>query len=174
MRFQKYYGEPFRSDLRNVVNGLPPLHDHFSTEHETTVQPRMLSRANQAIRLLGSERLKLFATALYFTVLVDQVMYTHFHSTYPRFKSLTQYPKLRGDCPGGCSWMVDPSVILVTAGLPPASGERVALSAYADLVASASPVVELEVTSFFETHMPDVDGTDVWRHCLNNMPRGGR
>lgn len=109
MTFAEYYHNLFRRDLLRIVEALPPLHDHGSDE--VTLQPRTLSRANPVVRGWSAPRRMLFASGLFLTLLADQVFYTYFRAAYPHFRSLTQYPKWRGDCPGGCWWHAHPETI---------------------------------------------------------------
>lgn len=51
-----------------------------------------------------------FLICLYFTVLVDQAMYTHYRSDYERFAQLTQYPKF---CHGLGQFQKNPPALLL-------------------------------------------------------------
>ena len=51
-----------------------------------------------------------FLLCLYFTVLVDQAMYTHYRSDYERFAQLTQYPKF---CHGLGQFQKNPRELLL-------------------------------------------------------------
>ena len=165
MLFTEYYGPPYRVDLHAVVEALPSLHDHADF-NAVTIQPRTLSRKNVVIRSWNSERIDLFASALFFTVLVDQVAFTHFHSHYHQFQDLTRYPKFRGDCPGGCNYHVHPSTVFraIASQLAPLSGE-------AKLLPEAVEVMHAEVLSFFSEHMLSVDGQEFWEKCVPEFPR---
>jgi hypothetical protein len=164
MTFREYYGEPFRSDLSAVVTSNPSPH---SEADEVTIQPRTLSTENSVIRVWEPERLRLFATALYYTILVDQVCYTHFGSVYSQFKVLTRYPKFRGDCPGGCYGHIHPMNILKAIGseLGPANN----WSGQVILLVEAAEVMHAEVRDFFRTYLRAVDGEHFWRKCVDEM-----
>ncbi len=59
---------------------------------------------------LPSGNLARFLISLYFTVLVDQAMHAHFREQYPRFESLTRYPKF---CHGLSQFQHNPRGILL-------------------------------------------------------------
>lgn len=55
------------------------------------------------------ENLGLFHCALACTVLIDQVMYSHFKVDYPRFREMTRYPKIEV---GGTNFNLHPWYII--------------------------------------------------------------
>jgi len=114
------------------------------------------------------ERLRLFATALFFTVLVDQVCYTHFRDIYLEFQSLTRYPKFCGDCPGGCYHHLHPMSIFETIGSAP--GPAYGWSGQTKLLDEAIEVMHAEVLDFSNTYLPSIDGELFWRRCVDEMP----
>jgi hypothetical protein len=168
MTFSEYFGEPFRGDLNAVISALPSGHDH-DRPTGVTIQPRTISDQNQVIQAWNAERRDLFASALFFTVLVDQVCYTHFRTHYPAFQALTLYPKFRGDCPGGCYHHLDPSAIFRALGSP--HGSATGWRGEARIVPAATEAMRSEVLSFFADYMPAVDGPEFWRICSLHIPR---
>lgn len=168
MTLAEYYNGPFASDLARVLRALPPIHQH--EPGEVTLQPRSLSLANPTVRHWPRERRGLFASALFLTILADQVCYTHFREHYWSFRDLTMYPKFRGDCPGACYYHVDPSIIFRSVGCSEgrlrAPDELNDISFPADLW----PTMEHEVVSFFSEHLPSVDGRAFWLRCWSEVP----
>src|SRR5688500_7663918 len=114
MLFADYYNKLFREDLAQVLDASPPAHAH--EPDEVTIQPKTISEANLIVQSWAQDRRLLFAAGLFLTVLADQVCYTHFADSYPRFRSLTKYPKWRGDCPGGCLSHIHPGAVFRTVG----------------------------------------------------------
>jgi hypothetical protein len=167
--FADYYRRRFPHDLARVFAVAPRSHDHPDPEGRT-LQLMGLSRENRAIRAFSPEALLRFATALYFTVLVDQVMYTYFRSHYDTFEALTRYPKLRGDCPGGCNSHIHPSHLFGAVNQRPGSSKADWLETFREAVREAIPVMQREVLEFFPIHLTDVDGADVWRRCCAESP----
>jgi hypothetical protein len=175
MTFDDYYRGRFRQDLAAVLQSAPRSHEHPGDPDGGTIQPRSLSIENRAIGALSPGAVGHFATALYFTVLVDEVMYTHFQPHYDAFEALTRYPKLRGDCPGGCSSHIHPSHIFGALNQPAGSWKANAYEAFRDNMREAVPVMRREVLNFFPMHLQAVDGAEVWRRCraespLNDVP----
>jgi hypothetical protein len=106
MHYRDYYGDAFRADLRELLTAHPQPHDHLDADR--MIQPCMLAADTTPVRSWQRDRLRLFTSALFYTVLVDQVAYTHFETWYAQWRAVTLYPKLRGDCPGACRNNLDP------------------------------------------------------------------
>lgn len=160
MTFREYYHGPFHADLVTVVDASPSPH-HPSEHGAVIVQPRTLSAENPHIRAWGPGRTDHFASALYWTVLVDQVCYTHFKVHYGAFQRLTRYPKFRGNCPGGCSYNLHPRKILNAIGSKPPN----AWLGRAHLSNDAVDVMRNEIFDFFERHVTGIPSRDFWRRC---------
>jgi len=165
LEFRNYYGEPFRIDL-NAVTNFPSC--PCSEADEAVIQPRTISTQNPVIRSWKPEQLQLFATALFFTVLVDQVCYTHYRDFYPQFQKLTRYPKFHGDCPGGCWWNLHPNRIFRAAGSSPGSPSN--WSGRVKIPENTIDVMRNEVLEFFNDYMQAIDGKEFWRRCVGEMP----
>ncbi len=79
---KKYYHERFRGDLAAFMPSTEvPYFGHswnYDCEH---------------IETLPSEHRANFLICLYFTVLIDQAMYTYYRERYNEFNSLTKHPK---------------------------------------------------------------------------------
>ena len=166
MRFADYYRTEFRADLESVLRAAPP--QHHEHPDEATIQPYSLSSANSAVRHMPTERRVRFGAALFFTVLVDQVCYTYFQDVYPKFRSITRYPKLRGDCPGACNYHIHPATIFRALGRQavPTNEDRFAY----DLLPSDTVVaMHREVTDFVHAHMPEL-GESFWTRCDREIP----
>ena len=171
MTFSEYYHQEFRTDLERVLQTAPaPNHLGHSYEEDVVLQPRIINRENKTVRLWSRERRELFGVALFFTVLADQVCYTHFPQNYAKFRSLTRYPKFKGNCPGGCSAHVHPRGILSTIGRSDDWITDEIPAGLVSLLAEALPVMEREVLDFTRNHMPELDGHAFWFKCLQEIP----
>lgn len=163
MTFASYYGSQFRGDLQRVLANAHQIHQH----DEVSIQPRSVSKENRVIRMWGEQRNSLFASALFLTVLVDQVCFTHFQEIYPQFRALTMYPKFRGDCPGGCYRHLHPLSVLRAMGNEPGC----ALDYYVDplpydhLAEDFATVLDTEVSAFCEKLLPSLDAEQVLKRC---------
>lgn len=169
MHYRTYYGDPFRADLSALLTAHHQPHDH--PDADRMIQPRMIAADTMPIRSWQRERLRLFTTALFYTVLVDQVAFAHFRSSYTQWRSRTMYPKLRGDCPGACRSNLDPRQVfgLVVRQSRDPYTEVTPLDCAAEL-GDARPVMRAEVLDFFRDHLPAVDGADFWRLCEMHLP----
>ena len=166
MDFREYYGETFRRDLNAVISALPSGH---SNERQTVIQPRTLSTDNLMIKGWDQNRLNLFATALFYTVLVDQVCHYHFNHLHRDFEQLTRYPKLLGDCPGGCIWGYShPVMILQSIGSEPGPASNWINRAC--LVDGSQDVMKEEIIDFCENHLHALDPTAFWGRVLAELP----
>lgn len=168
MLFATYYHGLFREDLTLVAAAVPTTHEHDAGE--VVFQPRTISRHNAVVRTWPEERRLLFAAGLFLTALVDQVCYTHFRDSYPRFRELTRYPKWRGDCPGGCFHNIHPIAVFRAIGARLGS-----LNDIRDLPFSALPDDLLstgkeEVYEFMLRHLPEVAPDEFWRRCEAEIP----
>ena len=168
MDYREYYGDAFRRDLAAVVLGLTSPHGS-ENDGGTVLQPLVLSNENPAIAAMDRARRSLFATALFFTVLVDQVAYTHFRVHYRAFRALTLYPKLVGNCPGGCHYHFHPTSVFNFFAM--FSGPVVMRDQDSLFDESSVEVMRAEVLDFFRVHVPAVDGDEFWDLCLAELPR---
>ena len=171
MNYREYYSQPFIEDLNafRAWATASRVSHRENVERVFAIQPHIIQENSKVIASWGTERIGLFATALFFTVLVDQVCYTHFHYIYLKFQSLTLYPKLRGPCPGGCR-NLHPSEIF--SWLTPCLPQRDINfdMEYTPLVTSALPIMKQEVFDFFTHHAPTVDKETFWEKCAQHLP----
>ena len=167
MTFSEYYNGQFAADLSLVMSQGFRAHEF----DEVTVQPRTVSSENPVVVQWPKERQAVFAAALFLTVLVDQVCYTHFRSNYDKFRGLTQYPKFRGDCPGGCYSHINPGVVFRAIGRDPGPVRQYDSFPYDRLPADTLETMRREVNDFVDRHMPEL-GEKFWQLCKMEIPRG--
>ena len=172
MTFREYYGAPFVEDVNTFRAWVAAsrLSHREDLDGVFAIQPHLIEEHAHEIAKWGSERVALFATALFFTVLVDQVCYTHFHHAYSEFQHLTRYPKLCGLCPGGCQNRYPTDVFSWLAECFP-SGRSELYGAYEHTVSDAVPVMKEEVLSFFSRYVRTIDPTQFWGWCERHLPR---
>lgn len=86
---KEYYYNQFNRDLQELITKSPGVHQAAKDVHIPIgeIKPEKIS-------FESNEHRHHFFTALMFTFLIDQVMYTHFREDYDDFKKMTQYPKL--------------------------------------------------------------------------------
>lgn len=164
--FTDYYHRDFRSDLVAVMSFPPPI-DHPDDTAEGVLRPSSLTAQNPVIRRWALEHRSLFGVALFLTVLVDQVCYTHFASAYNEFRALTRYPKLKGDCPSTCGYHVHPRAIFHVLGRSPFA--LYPTTPPIELHASI-PAMRREVEAFVTAYLPPVDPAEFWQRCEAEIP----
>lgn len=84
-----YYYNKFREQFSEFVRK-SKAHDHSNEGVYISVQD--LNQEN--LSHIPQEDYMLFHCALACTVLIDQVMYTHFKTDYSTFQQMTRYPKI--------------------------------------------------------------------------------
>lgn len=151
--FQTYYQEMFRGDLNIFLSTIPDeslYHHNVETRNEVTIQlDRLTSNHNHLDFLNETTRLN-FAHALYWTILFDMVMFTHFNDHYKYFQKLTQYPKLIGNCTRGCYHHYHPRNIYDQMDLG-MTDEEINSSIF-----STKAYITSEIESFVESYVPEI------------------
>lgn len=100
-----------------------------------------------------------FLICLYFTVLVDQAMYTHYKSYYEQFELLTKYPKF---CRGLGQFQKNPRGIL----LMPIEKGMVKKANIDGFLNDGMGLFVDEVCDFFNQHMPQIDPSEFFDKLL--------
>ena len=85
---KRYYKEYFSNDYRKLME----LHGHSHGEKGTYISIQLLTKDN--IRKITGENYPFFFCFLSLTILLDELMYTHFQNEYPTFRKATMYPKV--------------------------------------------------------------------------------
>lgn len=75
--------------LRIGVNTMAPQSDEYFSVYDFCIERRI-----DHLRDISSKNYFMFSVA--YTILIDQLMYTHFKESYPMFRELTLYPKMDG------------------------------------------------------------------------------
>ena len=173
MDFFAYYRKCFWDDYSRFVSSIPEESQHHeSDKSETTIQYSKLFRDQGHIDLIRHEDIPYFAVSLFLTILVDEVMYTHFKQHYPKFRRLTMYPKFIGDCPGGCHYHRHPSDIFSGINSSFYREHRTIKKEYnfRDAFLEAIPVMKTECDDFIEKHIPEIGKDDFWSRCVSEFP----
>lgn len=172
MNFAEYYHGQFRSDLNRFLMSIPTESRHHAYDKTLfTIQIERLMGDKPHILEVPEESRADFAVGLFWTILVDEVCYTHFRSSYDRFQRLTRYPKLIGSCPSGCRYHLHPQQIFNvmrsgsrTVKLNQASGN------VDGVLRESVEVMKAEMLEFCQQHLPVVRGMDLWNHCAVELP----
>ncbi len=93
-----YYGE-FLADLKKVMGEVVVGGDGHFHILELFISPKT---GRDSLAHIKKENLAYFLSALSGTILIDQVMFTHFKEDYEGFRAETLYPKITWS-PGWCA-----------------------------------------------------------------------
>ncbi len=75
--------------LRIGVNTMAPQSDEYFSVYDFCIERRI-----DHLKEVSNKTYFMFSIA--YTILIDQLMYTHFKESYPKFRELTLYPKMDG------------------------------------------------------------------------------
>lgn len=141
---REYYSTWFAADLADFLGSRP--HPYFGHAWNSNCAG-MLARVDD-------QRQPFFLICLYFTVLLDQAMYTYYRPSYSRFASLTGNPKF---CHGLSQFQLNPREIMLT----PVDQGIVSDEHMRTLLPAAMKLFVEEVTSFCRDHMQHIDPAPV-------------
>ena len=102
------------------------------------------------LNVIPPEKRAQFLVCLYFTVLVDQGMHSHFRTLYAKFETLTRYPKF---CHGLGQFQKNPRQIL---DIPVERG-LVSCDELGRLLRDGMKLFVDEIIDFSERHMPELN-----------------
>lgn len=90
MNPKEYYYNKFRSQFEEWVRKSKSAHGHPGEGTFILIQELRTENFSH----IPKEDYMIFHCALACTILIDQVMYTHFKEDYPKFQQITRYPKI--------------------------------------------------------------------------------
>jgi hypothetical protein len=155
MNLRDYYNQEFRSDLAVLFCGIdvPSIRFHFGNDWMRECS--LLSRVPESRR-------PALLVCLYFTVLVDQAMHTHFFFLHRRFEELTRYPKFLVGF--GHEAHINPLQIV----LVPIERRLVTESEVRALVPEGMRLFVAETDDFFRKHMTEISTFDFFSKLLGD------
>lgn len=171
--FDKYYNGQFRQDIQTFFVNVPERSKHtFDDRQVFTIQYQTLTKDCDYLDFLDINQKAYFGTALFFTVLADQVCYTYFRQQYDKFFQLTRYPKFVGNSPstdrtnfpprdifGAINYSRDKDKMCNTPNVE-----------FRQAFNEANPVIERETKDFFKNHLSEIDGQHFWDKILIELP----
>ena len=174
MTFSEYYSGRFRDDITRFMMSIPAeSRNHELDKSIFTVQYDKLTKDTAHLEVIPSEDRSNFAVALYFTVLVDEVCYTHYKAEYSAFRALTMYPKFIGNCPGACQYHLHPQNIFAAINHSRDNGKNNArrpdIFVY-DSLSQAIEIMKHEVFDFFTKYMTAINPSEFWHKCTAELP----
>lgn len=155
--------------------------------NEFNIQYFFLTPQYKYLDIIPPDRQGLFAVALYWTVLVDQTLYSNFRHSYQTFQRKTLCPKFIGNCTATslmsseCGHHQHPRKILQAINDTSDKGNRFESEReifkndessqsrqFIDFMAildQARQVMKDEITDYFENHQAEISWTDFWEKC---------
>ncbi len=176
INFTKYYRTEFREDINKFFSTIPDesrFHEDIQTKKTFAIQYERLTIDFDHLKFLTMDDKVNFGVALFFTVLIDMICYSHFKLHYEKFRKITLYPKFIGNCPGGCHYHFHPNDIFTAMNcsrkkpIEILSKERLEFSNKFD---EAIPMMEQETKSLFTELLPEIDGQQFWIKCKAEFP----
>ncbi|HRA72438.1 MAG TPA: hypothetical protein PLB11_06400, partial [Flavobacterium sp.] len=146
------------------------FHEDKDNKQFFSIQYERLTPSKNHLDFLDKEGKEYFAVALFFTVLTDMVCYTHYKSYYNKFRDLTMYPKLIGNCLSWCRYHLHPREIFNAMNQGRNANEQYLL--FIDKFWSAVEPMQEEVLCFFELYLNEINGKDFWKKCESEFPYG--
>ncbi|MDP2704439.1 MAG: hypothetical protein Q8P01_04460 [bacterium] len=128
MNPKDYYYNQFASDLKELMEKVNVIGNHaydfvepFSGGRYGFMIVELFKSSKQdPLEHISKANLGYFLSALAGTILMDQVMFTHFKEDYEKFRTITLYPKITWS-PGWCAnvkpWQLFEHRIALTRGL---------------------------------------------------------
>lgn len=106
MEAKEYYYKKYQQDFENFWKKVPNRNNYITGEPLFKFA-RLIKNDNfDALSEILCEDQPFFLSALGCTILVDQVMFTHFKKDYEKFQQLTKYPKMWVGWINANPWMV--------------------------------------------------------------------
>lgn len=173
---KRYYNDKFRNDIQKILMSIPEKsrHHHNPDDKMTfTIQYERLSRDFNHLDFLTHQEKVYFGISLFFTVLVDQICYTHYKDEYENFRQLTLYPKFIGNCLTMCHYHYNPKEIFSAMNYSSKkTNDNISHKwfNFRELFIGAIPIMEKETKVFFETNPIKINGNEFWKRCIIEFP----
>lgn len=173
-RMVEYLKEDFADDIAWIRNGAPtvPCCEPYEANGAVTLSPERLGRRNRRIAEWSLDRRDRFAIGLFWAVLLDQAVYTWRREQHAGWvKTLpAPFPKLIGDCPGGCGSHLHPYRAIEAVGRPidPAYGARVIERRNNLLQRSIAEMKPCALSLFEGANIRSPE--ELWERCEKHLP----
>jgi len=155
MSLKDYYLQEFRGDLAVLFRGLDAPGIRFQLGNDWMRECSLLPRVSESHR-------PAFLVCLYFTVLVDQAMHTHFGFHHRRFEELTRYPKFLVGL--GHEAHINPIHIF----LVPIQRRLVTEESVRALIPEGMKLFVDETDDFFRHHMAEITSAQFFERLLSD------
>lgn len=116
IEFRAYLRRELPMTLVRIARERRSPGEHTEPDGGIVLQPRDLGTLHPVTRRMPEQERDFLATGLYWMISIDEAMWTYHQPAYPRFRAVTRFPKLLGDCPGGCGTHLHPTAALQLVG----------------------------------------------------------
>jgi len=190
--FKTYYANHFKSDIFNFLSQIPIEGNKHHSNEDIFIQYFFLTPSYTFLDIIPEKIRGNFIIALFWTVLIDQVCYSNYRSSYYLFKKKTNYPKFIGNCTAPslmssqCGHNQHPTKILLAVNDYTDTGniyeiDKKPFKNYENkierqriqidiLLQESISIVEVEISAFVDKHHPEIDGKILWQYCLSELP----
>jgi hypothetical protein len=169
--------QDFADDVDWVRRGAPrvPSHEPERPRDAVMLSPELLGPRNHRISSWTTSQSDLFAVGLFWAVLLDQAVYTWRRESHATWAASlpAPFPKLVGDCPGGCGSHQEPHLALEAVGrMRDDDDQRRVVERRTRLLRRSIPEMKSYAISLLERGgVRDPDG--LWAQCQQHLPSTG-
>lgn len=189
--FTTYYNQQFQQDLLRFVGQIPADGNKHYNKQEFSIQYFFLTPNYKYLDVIPADRQALFAVSLFWTVLVDQTVYSNYRPDYSTFQRKTLYPKFIGNCTAPslmssqCGHNQNPRRILEAVNDFEDKGNLFDFDReifkkdesinhrqkinFDNLLEQSKFTMQHEIKDYFENHHPNINWTEVWGKCLTEV-----
>lgn len=187
--FKTYYKKSFQSDLHNFLLQVPVEGNKHFNKNEICIQYFFLTPQYIYLDIIPHERRGMFAVALFWTILVDQIFFTYYREFYHCFQSKTLYPKFIGNCTAPslvtsqCGSHQHPRKVFKAINDTTDKGNKFDIDRiifkkdenkkertfinFEPILEFAKHVMKDEIKDYFESQQPEINWLDFWIKCEN-------
>lgn len=189
--FKTYYNKDFQLDLLSFVAQIPVDGNKHYDRNEFNIQYFFLTPSYKYLDIIPSEKQGTFSVALFWTILVDQTFYSNYRNYYQAFQRRTLYPKFIGNCTAPslrssqCGHHQHPRKIFQAINDTIDKGNSFDFDRliykkdecqvvrkqidYYSFLEPAREVMKVEIKDYFENHQPEINWTDFWTKCEQEL-----
>ncbi len=175
--FFLYYKNQFRTDIQKFFSSIPDeskFHEDRDQKLVYSIQYGRLTGNDNNLGFLITNQEKInFGVALFFTVLVDEVFYTYYRSSYQEFQRQTRTPKFIGNCLTMCRYHLHPKEIFGAMNKDVGGASSDYLVFYKTFI-EAIPVMGAVTKSLLINYFPSISWEEFWKKCMEEFPFGKR
>ena len=189
--FATYYKHQFQQDLLNFIAHIPIEGNKHYNKENFSIQYFFLTPNYNFLDTIQQESQKLFAVALYWAVLLDQVFYSNYRNEYSVFQHNTLYPKFIGNCTAPslmssqCGHHQNPKQIFKAINDINDKGNLIGFEReifiknecllkrkpidFSDYLEISKETIKHEVERYFQDHHHETTWVEFWGKCLDEL-----